>query len=256
MLDLNEHLSRGSLGIIESLQHVVDRPAGHTCLVQDFEPVRRGLSAEALRKLFLQFWQMPHAVGARAESGILGKVGRTYSVKRAQPVRLIGATDHNPTVRGLKCLVGSVERMGRAHGLWGDAGRKSNGRLPVGLDQRRLEERGLDPLTFASLEAMRIGSKNAHGSKNAGGDVGKRRAAFGGGSSRSTCEAHDAAHGLRHEVEAASVLVRAGPAEAGEGAVDEPGMVLLQILIAEAEALHHAWTKILYEDVCRLHELA
>src|SRR5918997_3378743 len=140
--------------------------------------------------------------------------------------------------------------MGRAQSFGGGAGRKSNGRLPVGLNQRRLEEGGLDPLTLAGFETMRIGSENAHGSKNAGGDVGKRRPTFRGGSSRFTCEAHDAAHGLRHEVEAASVLVGAGPAEAGEGAVDEPGIVLLQILIAEAEALHHAWTKILNEDVC------
>ena len=62
-------------------------------------------------------------------------------------------------------------------------------------------------------------------------------------------EAHDAAHRLGDEVEAAPVLVGPGAAEAGQRAVDQAGIVLAQILVAEAEALHRARREILDQHV-------
>jgi hypothetical protein len=140
--------------------------------------------------------------------------------------------------------------MGRAHRLRGEAGRKRDGRLPIRLDQGRLEQGRFDPLTLAGLEPMSVSGDDPERSEDASRDVREGRTALGGRSTRPRArEAHDAAHGLRHEVKAAPVLVRARAAEAGERAVNQAGIVWLQILVAEAEPLHDARPEVLDQNV-------
>ena len=75
MLDLDDHLARLGLRIGERLQHVVDRAAGNALLVEDGEPVRGRLGAEARGELRFELRQMRHAVGVVAEARILGELG-------------------------------------------------------------------------------------------------------------------------------------------------------------------------------------
>ena len=60
---------------------------------------------------------------------------------------------------------------------------------------------------------------------------------------------HDAAHRLREHVLAALVRVGAVEAEAGADRVDEARVDLLQLLVAEAHALHDAGAEIVDDDV-------
>ena len=97
---------------------------------------------------------------------------------------------------------------------------------------------------------MDIGGKNAHGGKNARRDVGERRTAFDrrpiGTLAR---KAHDPAHGLSNKIEAAPVLVGAGAPEPRKRAVDQPRIVRAKIFISKTETLHHAWRKILDQNI-------
>src|SRR5262245_695528 len=91
---------------------------------------------------------------------------------------------------------------------------------------------------------MRIGGQDAHRRENARGYIRQGRAAFHGRPVRALAgEAHDPAHRLRNEIEAAPMLVGTGAAEPGERAVDQRRIILAQVLIAEAKPLHYLGAK-------------
>ena len=62
-------------------------------------------------------------------------------------------------------------------------------------------------------------------------------------------DAHDAAHRLRDQVEAAAMTVGTGASEAGERAVDQPRIALPQVLIVEAQLGERAGPVVLDHDV-------
>src|SRR3546814_5285493 len=73
-------------------------------------------------------------------------------------------------------LFRSFQRVCRAHGAGRDAGGEGDRRLPVGMHDAGLEQRGVDLLALAGLQLVGIGGADAHGGQDAGGDVGDRRA--------------------------------------------------------------------------------
>ena len=105
--------------------------------------------------------------------------------------------------------------MGRTHRFRRHAGGQRDGGLPVGLNQGCLEQGSFDALALTGFQSVGIGGENAHGREDSGGDVGQRRAAFDRGPVGPFAgEAHDAAHRLRHQIEAAAMFVGAGAAKA------------------------------------------
>ena len=236
--------------VSECLQHIVDRTAGYADVLKRAQPVGGRLCQKARRQQGFQFLQMSHPVGAGREAPIACQFRSAQHFERAQPVLLIGAADHDPFVGSLKCLIGRVQRVSRAHGFRRHAGCKRNGGLPVGLNQCCLEQGCFHPLALTGLQAVRIGCENAQACENAGGDVGQRRATF----DRRPVglfagEAHDPAHGLGHQIEAAAMLVGAGASKAGQRAVNQGRVVLTDFGVAETEPIHDAGAKIFHQHV-------
>src|SRR5262249_24572101 len=98
---------------------------------------------------------------------------------------------------------------------------------------------------------MHIGGQDAHRREDACGYIRQRGTAFDRWAVRALAgEAHDPAHGLRNEIEAAPMLVGTGAAEPGERAVDQRRIILAQVLIAEAEARHYSWCEIFHQHIC------
>ncbi len=152
--------------------------------------------------------------------------------------------------------------MRRAHRAWSDPAGERDRRLPVGLDDAGLEQRGLDHLAPAGLEAMGVGGEDAHGREDAAGDVGEWCPALDRRPARALAgDAHDPAHRLRDQIEAAAMAVGSGPAKAGERAVDQARIALAQLLVVEAELRERARPVVLDHDVgileqARQHPLA
>ena len=195
---------------------------------------------------------MRHPVAAGGKARIAREFRSAQHVEGAQPVLLVGAADDDPFVGGLERLIGRIERVRRTHGFRRHAGRKRDRRLPIGLHQGCLEQRGFHPLSLAGFQAVGIGGENAQCGEDAGGDVGQRRAAF---HRRPvgpfTGEAHDPAHGLGHQIEAAAMLVGAGASKTRQRAVDQRGMVPGDVGVTEAELVHDAGAEILHQHVRR-----
>jgi len=83
-----------------------------------------------------------------------------------------------------------------------------------------------------------------------GGDVGDRGAGLDRLAAGALAgDAHQPAHALGDEVEAAKLRIGSGAAEAGERAIDQPGVALAQIVIAEAELGHRVVAVILDQHV-------
>src|SRR5581483_3056707 len=125
-------------------------------------------------------------------------------------------------------------------------------RGPGGVNDACLEERGVYALALARLQAMHVGRYHAERAEDAGADVADRHAGFDGWAARPFAgDAHDAAHALRDEVEAGAIRVRAGGAEAGDLAINEPAVRRTQRVVAEAEILHRTGTEVFDDDIGR-----
>src|SRR5262249_14194586 len=69
-------------------------------------------------------------------------------------------------------------------------------------------------------------------------------------------DAHEAAHGLDHEIVSDCIASRPGLAEAGDGAVDQARIDRLEVVIAEPEARERANLEIFQHDVGTYRERA
>ena len=134
-------------------------------------------------------------------------------------------------------------------------------RALVGEHRReRIEEREVEMLAHAGLGAVR--ERRAHGDRrvHAGHDVGDRDARLlrpaAGQVVALAGDAHQPGHPLDHEVVAGPLAVRAGLAEAGDRAVDEPRVDLLQVVVAEPVAGEVAELVVLEQHVATRRELA
>ena len=117
--------------------------------------------------------------------------------------------------------------MRRAHRAGRDAARQRDRRLPIGVHDRGFEQRGVNHLAFAGAVAMLERGEDARAGEDAGRDVGDRRPDLDGRPAGPfPGDAHQPAHALGDEIVAAAIGIRPGAAEARNGAVDEPRIVL------------------------------
>src|SRR5262249_49797918 len=127
------------------------------------------------------------------------------------------------------------------HRLIGEAGRAD------------IEHGDIDIVAAAGLAAARERGEHRDGRIHARHDVDDRHPDFFRAAARLVVglagDAHQATHGLDHEILGGSVAPRPGLAEAGDGAVDQSGIERLEVVIAQPETLERADLEILQHDV-------
>src|SRR6185369_15880085 len=101
------------------------------------------------------------------------------------------------------------------------------------------------------LQFFDIGAENRIERRGAGGDVVHRDADLSRPAIGLARHAHDAAHALRDDVEAAFLPVGAGLAEAGNRRIDDARVDFLDRLVVDAELFGDARPEILDDDVGR-----
>src|SRR6185312_1618430 len=111
------------------------------------------------------------------------------------------------------------------------------------------QQRGLDILAFAGFLTLQQRDQNAHSAEDAGGEVGDGNADAHRALSRQPGDRHEPAHALGDLVEAGPVAIRTVLAEAGDAAIDQAWVDLLQALIVDLEAEFHVRAKVLDHDV-------
>ena len=126
--------------------------------------------------------------------------------------------------------------------------------LPDRVRERRLEQRRVDVLAGSAPCALVQRREDAERCERAGVQIGKRHAGHHRRAARLACEAHDAGHRLRHQIEAGTVGVRTRPAEAGDRARDEAGIAAAQRGGADTEPIERAGPIVLDEHIRALGE--
>jgi hypothetical protein len=127
MLHLDHHLPRDRLRVGQRLEHVVHRPAGHAGILQQLQPMRGGLRPEPVASSASSAGRFAIRPAFAAKARVADELGRAERLQHAGEVLLVGAADHDPAVGRLEGLVGSVQRMRRAHGARRFAGRERDG---------------------------------------------------------------------------------------------------------------------------------
>src|SRR5262249_1614963 len=93
----------------------------------------------------------------------------------------------------------------------------------------------LHPLAFARLLTFQQSDQDAHCAEDAGSEVSDRNADTHRSLARQAGDRHQAAHALRDLIEARTLAVRAGLAEAGYAGMHDPGIDRPQRGIVDAE---------------------
>src|SRR5437773_3458659 len=237
------------LGILEHLLDVVDRPGGHAGPVEDLDPLGARLLHDDAIELGVHLLAVLRSVAERLEPRIVDQLGRAD--RGAEP------PVHGLSGRGdVDVAIGRREDTGRDPGRVIVAGLRRDlavhepaRRLEVEHRHHRLEERGVDPLALAGPLALEQRNQDALGQEEPGREIGHRDADPHGALTGQPGDRHEPAHALGDLVVARPLGVRAGLAEAGDRAVDDPRIDLRQRLVVDAEPLLHVRPEVLDDDV-------
>ncbi len=194
---------------------VEHRPRRHTGALEALEPLVDASLPEDIGEDRHQWLEVGHARRIVGEARVLLQIGPFQGFEQAQPVGLIGGADGDPAVCRLERLIGRAQGMRRAERTGRPAGGEGHRRLPVGMGDGRLEQRGVHSLSRAGPLSVIERAQHAHGRQDAGGDVRERCTAFDGRAAAGFAgDAHDARHALGNQIEAGAIGVRAGAPEA------------------------------------------
>ena len=189
------------------------------------------------------------------ELGIVGHLGLAHHIAQDLPQLGVAGGDDHVAVLGREHVVGIGRLIAVADPL-GDAagGLVDHGDVLHG-GGHRVHQGHVHLFAQAGLLLVHQGRQHADGQVQAAQHVAHGGAAAGGGTAGPAGGAHQAAHGLAHDVVAGALAEGAGVAEAGAGAVDDAGVDLLQHVIAQAQLLHGAGAVVLDDHIGLLHHL-
>ena len=176
MLDHGHHVARLGLRVRVHLLHGEHRPGRHARLLQQAQAIPLSMRCwkwDVSAAISSGMLAMRPALSAKRGSSAMS--GASSTSRNWPHVFWFGGAERDPAVLGLERLVGRAQGMRRAERAGRHAGREGDGRLPVGLDDAGLEQRGVDALALAGLELVRVGGVDADAGEQAGGDVGDGR---------------------------------------------------------------------------------
>ena len=132
-------------------------------------------------------------------------------------------------------------------------GGKIKRRLPDGIGNSRLQQRGVHQLSLSRFQGVDISAQNAVSRQCPGRYIGYRHPHFRRRAARKAGNAHQPAHPLRHQVKPAPLRVWPGAAKPRYAAIDQRRFQLPQLPIAQPQPRHHPRPKILHHHIgpCR-----
>jgi len=146
-------------------------------------------------------------------------------------------------------LVGSGALVGGAEGLADLTGGEELPGLPDGERDPGFEQRHVDVLALTVEVALAERGEDAHRDVHGADQVAHRHADLDRVAVRGPGDAHQAAAGLRHDVETGQRGQWAVLPPARRGGVDQPRVEHPQVVVPEAEAAHRPRSQVLDQDV-------
>ena len=256
MRHLDAEAAGPDVRILEHLREVVDGAAGHARLLERADPVPRGPVGEERLEDGDERRAVLDARGVGGEARVGRELGPPRHLAQARELAVVSHRhDQVPVPRG----EGLVRHDAGVRVP--EPGRHATGdEVALGQVRERrhldVEEREVHALPLAA--PLAVGQRRQHRRRrvHAGEDVRHGHAGLHGLAVRLARHAHEATHGLHHEVVAGPVLVRARLPEASDGAVHEPRVERREVLPSEPEARERADLEVLEEHVRPLGQAA
>src|SRR5215208_978367 len=244
VLEGHNRLVVDDLGVCLDILVVVDRRVPDADLIEHLVPMLRGFPTEMPRYVGVQLFSLAELVllGPLVEGVIPERLG--HFLRRRQRDADVAVSSLEDAVWGL------VEPRG-------DARVAAVVEVPVEVIderfdlqiQRRVQQVAVDSFPLARVPTLVEGGKDAQSSEHRRMLVDDRGADQSRRVALAPVDRRQAAHGLAQEVLASPVPVRAVRAVPREGAVHQVGLLLGDLLVAEAQALHSARPVVLDDDV-------
>ena len=194
-----------------------------------------------------------HPVLDLQESGVLLQLRTAHDVaQNAVELVVAGGNDHvavlgREGVIGIGGLIAVADPLGNPAGGLIDHGDILHG------GGHGIHQSNVNLLPQTGFLAVHQSGQYADGQVQAAQHVAHRRADTGGLSAGPAGGAHQAAHGLPHDVIACTLAQGAGVAKAGDGAVDDRRIDLLEHIVAQAQLFHGAGAVVLNDNVRLFH---
>src|SRR5215470_3694343 len=255
MLHLHERAARRHLWMCHDFRDAVDRAKGDTLGQENRLPLLVGTREEGLLQRSDERLAVAAAIGVRAIPRVVREVRPADGGAEDLPQLLAAHSEREIACLGPERLVGQECLVRRAHGL---------GRLAVGqiAADHRAQQRELafqhghvDGLAAARPLLHAKGEHDPVGRVHARRHVCDRRPAADAVRAGLPRDGDHATLCLEDQVERGAVAIGPVLAEAGHGAIDDAGVPLPGLLVAQAQALERARAVILQHDVRALHEL-
>src|SRR5258708_7928610 len=122
------------------------------------------------------------------------------------------------------------------------AGREKDSRLPECIREACLEQRRIDSLALAGLQAMNVGGEYRVAGIYPGIQIGDRHADLDRRPARVSGYADHSTHRLSDEVKAASVTIGTRLSKAGDRAINKRGVSDRERIVAQAQTVHRSGT--------------
>ncbi len=164
-----------------------------------------------------------------------GELRRAEDAAQFDELRVVAGGDDDAAVGDGKLLIGHEIGMRIADALGHFAGHQIIERLERQRADGGIDQRGIDVTAAAGVLAPRQRGKDADRRIDAGENIGDRHADPHRRPVGRAGHAHDAADALRHQIVAGARRRRAGLAEAGHRAIDQPRIKRREAFIVEAE---------------------
>ena len=251
--DRLHHLPVLGLGRRQRGWNVVDRAARYACRAQPLDPLIGGASAEMVGQRRNEQISKLHAGRICGKPFVIHPGRLANCLCKCSELTVVAHRQHQMAVGCGKGLIGHNCTMGVAIA----AGRVAGQEIAAGdvsqPAQLRVKERDIDMLTLARPLTMLQGSQNRHRRLQTGGDVNDCHPHFVrlavGSPARWAGDAHNTALRLDDRVIAGERPIGAGLAIAGDGAVDQAGIVRAQAFIAQPHPLHPTRLEVFHHHI-------
>ena len=162
---------------------------------------------------------------------------------------LVAAGDDDDAIFTVEAVIGGDRRVPVAHSGRDLAGFQilDGGVLCGGND--RIHQRDIHPLPFSGDRSGVDCGENSDGQMQAAENVPQRAARTGGLAAARTGDRHHAAHRLRENVISRPQVIGAVAAKSTHRGIDNPGVDLFQLVVAQTQPVHHAGAVVLDHDI-------
>mmetsp|Transcript_85109 Transcript_85109/g.268448 ORF Transcript_85109/g.268448 Transcript_85109/m.268448 type:complete len:541 (+) Transcript_85109:417-2039(+) len=246
---LDEHAPRQDLRVGKDLVRVQDRGAADAVLLQVGQPPGGGLAPGDLVQLGSHRPAMDDPSLHGAEHLVLHELLFSRDLAEALKLLVVRGGQDEVAVFAWHHLVRNDIRVVVANPDLPLLLRKVVHALVLQQGHGDVQHRDVDVLPHTSFRLVAQGGQDTNDGMETGCKVEHREAHLHRLTVGHAGDAHGAAHGLDEHIIGGPVLVGARLAEARDAAVDQAGVLLLQLLVAEPILAQRAGLEVLYQDL-------